>query len=279
MRQTIEAERSEPSAEDHETAPAAAGLAEQQVAAAPEAGSEAAGAGGVPAERNAATEPVDVAPALEPLDEPALPNLVEALLFVSDGPVEESRLARALDVTARQVRDALDTLAVTLDGRGVRLQRGPEGAQLVTAPGTGPHIEAFMGLEASRKLSPAALETLAIIAYRQPVTRATIESVRGVNSDGSIATLRARDLIEEVGRAPGPGRPRLFASTQRFLRYFGLAGAQDLPALGDHDLPEPDAPQPMFDGDPAADEGAAITSVAALDEGQGDGEEPPAEPF
>jgi segregation and condensation protein B len=135
----------------------------------------------------------------------------------------------------------------------VRLQRGPEGAQLVTAPEAAPYVEYFLGLEAQRRLSNAALETLAIVAYRQPVTRATVEAVRGVNSDASIATLRARGLLDEGGRAPGPGRPTLFVTTQRFLEHFGLERPEDLPPLedlDDHDLPPPDAPLPLpFDED------------------------------
>lgn len=174
-----------------------------------------------------------------------LPALVEALLFVTDGPVEAATLARALGVTPGRVRRALDELREQLHGRGVRLQLGPEGAQLVTAPQAAEHVETFLGLEASRRLSTAALETLAIIAYRQPVTRATIESVRGVNSDGSIATLRSRALIEEAGRAPTPGRPALFVTTQRFLEHFGLERAQDLPELDDYELPPPDGTTPL----------------------------------
>ena len=178
-----------------------------------------------------------------------LPALVEALLFVTDGPVEPATLARALGVTPGRVRRALDELREQLHDRGVRLQLGPDGAQLVTAPHASEHVETFLGLEASRRLSTAALETMAIVAYRQPVTRATIESVRGVNSDGSIATLRSRALIEEAGRAPGPGRPALFVTTQRFLEHFGLERPQDLPELGDYELPPADgtAPLPLHD--------------------------------
>ncbi len=160
-----------------------------------------------------------------------LPQLLEALLFVADGPVEEAALARALGVTRRQLGPALEALAETLRGRGLRLQRGPEGVQLVTAPQAAWAIEQFLGIEAGRRLSTAALETLAIVAYRQPVTRAVVEAVRGVNSDGAVDTLRARGLIDAVGRADGPGRPALFATTQRFLEYFGLERAADLPAL------------------------------------------------
>ena len=169
-----------------------------------------------------------------------LPMVLESLLFVADHPIEESYLARALDVTSTRIERALDDLAETLRSgeRGIRLQRGPEGAQLVTAPEAAPRIEHFLGLEASRKLSTAALETLAIIAYRQPITRGQIDTIRGVSSDGAVATLRARALIAPAGYAAGPGRPMLFQTTQRFLEHFGLERAGQLPPLPDEiDLP------------------------------------------
>lgn len=173
-----------------------------------------------------------------------LPTLVEALLFVADQPIDANAIARALQVTPLRARRALDQLADSLrdNERGMRLQVGPDGAQLVTAPETATVVERFLGLEASRRLSNAALETLAIIAYRQPVTRHVVDQIRGVDSGGALATLRARNLIEAVGRAPGPGRPVLFSTTQRFLEHFGLEHAQDLPALPDDlELPPEDA--------------------------------------
>ena len=172
--------------------------------------------------------PEDGAPALTAED---LPPLLEALLFVADGPVEEAALSRTLGVPRRQVSTALEVLAAALRERGLRLQRGPDGAQLVTAPAAAAYVEQFLGLEARRRLSTAALETLAIVAYRQPVTRAAIDAIRGVNSDGALATLRARGLVEEVGRADTPGRPTLFGTTQRFLEHFGLERPDELPAL------------------------------------------------
>jgi len=162
-----------------------------------------------------------------------LPLLLEALLFVAGHPVEEAYLARALDITPQRVSRALDGLADSLraDGRGVRVQRGPEGVLLVSAPEAAGHVERFLGLELNRRLSTAALETLAIIAYRQPVTRGQVDAVRGVSSDGAVQTLRARGLIEPAGYANGPGRPTLFRTTQRFLQHFGLERTGQLPPL------------------------------------------------
>jgi len=162
-------------------------------------------------------------------------QLLEALLFVAGEPTSTSTLGRALDLTPSQVRNGLDDLAQKLHRgtSGLRLQQGPDGAQLVTAPEVASAVEHFLGLEANRHLSDAALETLAIVAYRQPVTRHVIDRIRGVNSDGAISTLRRRGLIEGVGRAPGPGRPLLFSTTQRFLEHFGLERADELPPLPD----------------------------------------------
>lgn len=196
----------------------------------------------------------------------ALPSLIEALLFVSDGPVELRTLARTLGVTMTVLGGAIEELRVQLEGRGLLLQTGPDGAQLITAPHAASYIEALLGIEQQRKLSNAALETLAIIAYRQPVTRATIESIRGVSSDGAMQTLRARGLIEDAGRSQAPGRPTLFATTQRFLEHFGLRTAQDLPDLGDVALPLPDTSIPMPGLDVPADSSplaAAESDVAA----------------
>ena len=169
-----------------------------------------------------------------PFPEPsaeALPSLVEALLFVSDGPAGEGALARALGVAPRALARALAALEASLEERGVRLQRGPEGVQLITAPHAAAAVEHFLGAESRRRLSMAALETLAVVAYRQPVTRAAIEAIRGSSSDATLATLRARGLVERTGRASGPGRPALYGTTQRFLEHFGLRGSGDLPGL------------------------------------------------
>jgi segregation and condensation protein B len=171
--------------------------------------------------------------------------VIEALLFVSEDPVPAASIARTLDAPRGDVDRALTAITQSLAERGVRLQIGPDGAQIVTSPETSRWVQYFLGLEAQRRLSDAALETLAIIAYQQPVTRSTIESIRGVNSDGSVATLRARGLVTDAGRAPGPGRAALFVTTQRFLEHFGLERPQDMPELEDITPPPPDAPQPM----------------------------------
>nr|HID12771.1 SMC-Scp complex subunit ScpB [Anaerolineae bacterium] len=156
---------------------------------------------------------------------------LESLLFVADAPVSIGRLAEALEVTAGQVEQALADLEAAYADRGLRLQRANNRVQLITAPEAASCVERFLGLRRRTRLSRAALETLAIIAYRQPVTRPEIEAVRGVASDSVLRTLLSAGLIEEVGRAPRVGRPILYGTTFEFLQYFGLHSLDELPPL------------------------------------------------
>ncbi len=160
-----------------------------------------------------------------------LPTLIESLLFVADGPVPLAKIERALDRERGEVEAALDLLAQDLAARGIRLQRLDGRVQLTTAPEAAPYVERFLGLQSEPRLSPAALEVLAIVAYRQPITRAGIEAIRGVNSDRAVASLLARGLIGEVGRAETAGRPTLLGTTFAFLEYFGLSDLAELPPL------------------------------------------------
>ena len=164
-------------------------------------------------------------------DAPDLVRLLEGLLFVADEPVTVSRLAQTLEVTTAQVEAALSTLQDTCVGRGVRLQRSGARVQLVSAPEVASYIERFLGLELHSRLSPAALESLAIVAYQQPVTRAGVEAVRGVNSDSVLRTLVSKGLIEELGRMDTVGRPILYGTTFDFLQFFGFESLEDLPPL------------------------------------------------
>ena len=156
---------------------------------------------------------------------------IEALLFVAPGAVTLSQLASALKVTARKVEKVLAELESQCQERGIRLQRHGGRVQLVTAPETAPLVEHFLGLEATSRLSRAALETMSIIAYQQPVTRPHVDSIRGVNSDGVLKTLLSKGIIQEVGRAEGPGRPILYSTTPEFLGHFGLTSLEELPPL------------------------------------------------
>ena len=156
---------------------------------------------------------------------------LEALLFVAGEPVATAQLATALDVSTSVVERGLNELDASLLSRGLRLQRHAGRVQLTTAPQLAELIEHFLGLEATTHLSRAALETLAMIAYQQPVTRPQIDSIRGVNSDSMMKSLLHKGLILESGRADGPGRPILYSTTPEFLQHFGLSSILEMPPL------------------------------------------------
>ncbi len=163
-----------------------------------------------------------------------LPALIEALLLVASGPVAIGDLAEVAGARADEIEDAIERL-MEIDDRGWVVQRHRDQVQLATAPRFADQIRRFLGLDREARLSSAALETVAIIAYRQPVTRGTIEAVRGVDSTGVIATLLSRGLIETGGRAETPGQPYHYVTTPAFLQHFGLSSLDDLPPLGSSD--------------------------------------------
>jgi segregation and condensation protein B len=161
---------------------------------------------------------------------------LESVLFVADRPVPLERLADAVGAPAAEVVEALAHLRGRLDGGGLMLQAVAGGYQLCTRPDHAELVRRFLQKEHGESLSRGALETLAVIAYRQPATRGDIERVRGVRSDWHIERLMERQLIREVGRRPTPGRPALFGTTDLFLRYFGLGSLSDLPPMGERGL-------------------------------------------
>jgi len=156
---------------------------------------------------------------------------LEALLFVAAEPVLPAQLAAALETTTTEVDQGLKVLDESLQSRGLRLQRHAGRVQMTSAPEYSELIERFLGLEATSRLSRAALETLSIIAYQQPVTRPQVDEVRGVNSDSMMKSLLGKGLIQETGRTDGPGRPILYSTTAEFLQHFGLNSVRDLPPL------------------------------------------------
>lgn len=160
-----------------------------------------------------------------------LPARIEALLFVASAAVSPHQLATVLDETPHRIEKALERLAETQYDRGVRLQHTSQGVQLTSAPEAAADVENFLQLEETARLTRAALEALAIIAYEQPVTRPQVDSIRGVNSDSVLRTLLRHGLIEEVGRTEGPGRPILYSTTPDFLSHFGLSSLDELPTL------------------------------------------------
>lgn len=166
--------------------------------------------------------------AINPL---SLEAQLEALLFVAPTLAAPSQLAAALHVSVREVEKALQELAGSYCARGIRIQTHHGKVQLTSAPEAAACIERFLELETTSALTSASLETLAIIAYQQPVTRPQIDSIRGVNSDSVLRNLLSKGLIEESGRTEGPGRPILYTTSSEFLQHFGISSLTELPPL------------------------------------------------
>jgi len=165
---------------------------------------------------------------------------LEALLFIAPGPVTPHQLAETINLSVDKVEKELAILDKRYQEEcGLRLQSHGGRVQLTTAPELAPLAEKFLGLDATSRLSRAALEALAIIAYRQPVTRPEIDAVRGVNSDGVLKSLLNKGLVQEIGRADAPGRPILYGITAEFLQHFGLDSLQKLPLLEPLESVEP----------------------------------------
>ncbi|HEY5118335.1 MAG TPA: SMC-Scp complex subunit ScpB [Anaerolineales bacterium] len=174
---------------------------------------------------------------------------LESILFVAAEPVPVPVLASALDTDDRAVEDALESLDQEYRTRGLKILRMGDRVHITTSPRAARTVEKFLGMEHTIGLSRAALETLSILAYRQPLTRPQIDSVRGVNTESVLENLMAKGLVEEVGRTEGPGRPILYVTTADFLRHFGLGSTAELPAL---DLEEPLREIPADSGAPVA---------------------------
>lgn len=159
-------------------------------------------------------------------------QIVEAVLFASDAPLTAGEIARADEsLDEDQVEEALQALKAEYDdaGRAFEIVELAEGHQILTRPEYAPYLERFDNVPRPSRLSGPALETLAIVAYRQPIGRLEIEYVRGVGASGVIRTLQERNLIEVVGRAEGLGRPLLYGTTRHFLEHFGFRSLEDLP--------------------------------------------------
>jgi segregation and condensation protein B len=162
--------------------------------------------------------------------------LIEAILFVAEEPVTEEELAEVLELARDDVAATLAELQQDLrdGGRGIVLRAVGGGWRLYTHPDARDHVERFASTERAARLSSAAVETLAVVAYRQPVSRGQVGEIRGVDSDHALRTLERRGLVAEVGRAPGPGQAVLFGTTELFLEKLGVNSLAELPPLADH---------------------------------------------
>ena len=200
----------------------------------------------------------------EQVQQPDLKTLVEAFILVSDGPVSFETLAQALEQDATTIDFVVAELENDYATRGIRLQKMRDRVQFVSAPEVSEYVQKYLGLDTAPRLSPAALETLAIIAYRQPITRPQIEAIRGVNCDGVVHTLLARNLVEAVGELDSVGHPTLYGTTFDFLQYFGLTSLEQLPPLPDNMMPV----LPVIlaaaevEGETPADQEAPATEIA-----------------
>lgn len=162
--------------------------------------------------------------------------LLEAILFVAEEPLPAGELATLLELPKATMAKELESLAQDLveSGSGLVLREVGGGWRLYTHPHARPYLEKFAAAVGAKRLSKASLETLAVVAYRQPVSRAQVAEIRGVDSETALQTLERRRLIEERGRAPGPGQALLYGTTPLFLEKMGLRSLDDLPPLADH---------------------------------------------
>lgn len=186
---------------------------------------------------------------------------LEAVLFVAERPLSRREIASLAGTDLATVDARLGDLETSLRDRGIRLLVDGDRVELATAPDAGAMVARYVGADAVR-LSPASLETLAIVAYRQPVTRSAVERIRGVDSDYTMRTLLHRRLIVELGRSDGPGRPFLYGTGFEFLERFGITSLDELPPL-DVDVAAPLAEEggepvtePMFAASDGAGDGA-----------------------
>ncbi|MEE8603487.1 SMC-Scp complex subunit ScpB [Euzebya tangerina] len=210
--------------------------------------------------------------------EPELRKALEAILLVVDEPVDVESLAQVLEVPPGDVEDGLLALAAEYidDGRGFVLRRVGGGWRMYTDPGAARYVEQFVLHGRTGRLSQAALETLAIVAYKQPVTRSAISEIRGVDADAGVRKLVSRGLVEEIGREDSPGQPLLYGTTSSFLEKLGLDSLDDLPALPDLSPGGPPPPEPAPGGYKAArkelisleeHDGAVAGNSAVVDRG------------
>ena len=168
---------------------------------------------------------------------PDLKPILECMLFVSPQPLVTAHVAKSLEIDEAVVDQAIHELRLEYADRGLQVVRIAGGYQMCTRPEYAEHVSKLLKPDRV-KLSRAALETVAIIAYRQPITQPEIEGVRGVNSDGVVKTLMERNLIRQLGRRETAGRPMLYATTEEFLNHFGLNDLSQLPELEEVALPE-----------------------------------------
>ena len=177
--------------------------------------------------------PPEVVEALDTVED--IKRAIEAILFAAGYPVKYEKLSEVIGLPQRDLRGLMESMSREYDGRGIQLLLYPDTCQLTTKEVFAPYIREALGIKRGGNLSASSLEVLAVVAYNQPVTRAYVDTVRGVDSSYAVTSLLDKGLIEAVGRLDAPGRPMLYGTTDKFLRVFGLRSLADLPeteALG-----------------------------------------------
>ena len=177
--------------------------------------------------------PPEVVEALDTVED--IKRAIEAILFAAGYPVKYEKLSEVIGLPQRDLRGLIESMSREYDGRGIQLLLYPDTCQLTTKEVFAPYIREALGIKRGGNLSASSLEVLAVVAYNQPVTRAYVDTVRGVDSSYAVTSLLDKGLIEAVGRLDAPGRPMLYGTTDKFLRVFGLRSLADLPeteALG-----------------------------------------------
>jgi len=162
--------------------------------------------------------------------------VIESILFVAESPVPTAELSEVLEIPPGEVKQAMTDLGNRLasTGSGLVLREAGGGWRIYTRPDLHPFLERYAASPSATRLSKAALEALAVVAYRQPITRGQVSDIRGVDSEQALRTLERRGLIDVIGRAPGPGQAALFATNDTFLEKLGLRSLDELPPLADH---------------------------------------------
>ena len=179
----------------------------------------------MPNEKN----PPEAAEALGTVED--IKRAIEAILFAAGYPVKYEKLSEVIGLSRRDIRGLVESMAAEYDGRGIQLLLYPDTCQLTTREVFAPYIREALGIKRGGNLSASSLEVLAVVAYNQPVTRAYVDTVRGVDSSYAVTSLLDKNLIEAVGRLDAPGRPMLYRTTEDFLRVFGLNSLSELPEI------------------------------------------------
>jgi segregation and condensation protein B len=186
------------------------------------------------------------------MEEKEARSIIEALLFISGEPLTIDTIKKITEIDKEGAEEHLRALVsdYSLRNSGVMITEVAGGYQMVTNPAASPWVKKLLSTSVPKRLSPPSLETLAIVAYKQPIIKAEIEAIRGVNSDGVVKTLLERRLIKILGRKEAPGRPLMYGTTQDFLQYFGLKDLSELPTLKEfEEVDIPEIPEVLPEGE------------------------------